>query len=66
MMVQGALCSIKEAAALLGVTPPTLRYWEDEGLITSSRSKTGNYRMYSIHDLFAASYVSFSATWACR
>lgn len=59
MMVQGALCSIKEAAALLGVTPSTLRYWEDEGLIGSSRSKTGNYRMYSIHDLFAASYVSF-------
>lgn len=59
MMVQARNCTIKEAAQLLDVAPSTLRYWEDEGLVTSARSATGNYRSYSIRDLFGASYVAF-------
>lgn len=59
MMAQARNCTIKEAAQLLDVAPSTLRYWEDEGLVTSARSVTGNYRSYSIRDLFGASYVAF-------
>ncbi len=58
-MLQNKTCSIKEAAQLLDVTPSTLRYWEDLGLIHAERTKEGNYRQYSLRALFNASDVAF-------
>jgi len=40
------LVSIGEAAELLGVTPRTLRYYEELGLARSSRSSLGAQRRY--------------------
>ena len=40
------LVSIGEAAAALGVTPRTLRYYEELGLVRSSRSSLGSKRRY--------------------
>jgi len=38
--------SIKEAAAMLGVTTLTLRNWDKSGKFTASRHPINNYRMY--------------------
>ncbi|MDQ1130561.1 MerR family transcriptional regulator [Microbacterium sp. SORGH_AS_0888] len=41
---------IAEAAALLDLSPHTLRYYEDEGLVRPART-AGGYREYSAFDL---------------
>jgi len=40
------LVTIGEAAEVLGVTPRTLRYYEELGLVRSSRSSLGGQRRY--------------------
>lgn len=42
--VPTAPVSIGQAASLLGVTPNTVRRWEDEGKITSTRTPGGQRR----------------------
>lgn len=42
------LYSVTELAAALGVTPRTLRFYEDQGLVTPRR--VGNARVYSHRD----------------
>jgi DNA-binding transcriptional MerR regulator len=42
--------SIAEAAALVGLSPHTLRYYENEGLVTPDRD-SARYRQYSPADL---------------
>ncbi|WP_269411529.1 IS607 family transposase [Lentibacillus daqui] len=44
--------TIDEASNILGVHPTTLRRWEKEGKITSSRT-TGGHRRYAVEDLSA-------------
>lgn len=44
------MINIKEASKLLGVTPKTIRLWEQEGKISSVRTE-GNHRRYAIADL---------------
>ena len=38
--------TIKEAAALLGVSPLTLRNWDKKGAFTAYRNPVNNYRIY--------------------
>ncbi|MEJ2767420.1 MerR family transcriptional regulator [Mycetohabitans sp. B46] len=45
-----ALVTVSEAATRLGVTPRTLKYYEERGLATPTRSK-GRYRLYEQADL---------------
>ena len=40
------LLTVSETAGILGVSPSTLRLWENVGLITPARSN-GRYRLYS-------------------
>src|SRR5712691_9605005 len=40
------LLTVSETARILGVSPSTLRLWENVGLITPARSN-GRYRLYS-------------------
>ncbi|SPB15653.1 MerR family transcriptional regulator [Caballeronia novacaledonica] len=42
--------TIRDAAERLQVTPRTLKYYEERGLVTPSRSE-GRYRLYSEQDL---------------
>jgi len=42
--------SVAEAAALVGLSPHTLRYYEHEGLVRPSRNASG-YRQYTPPDL---------------
>lgn len=44
------MVSINEASKILGVTPKTIRIWEKEGKIKSTRTE-GNHRRYNISDL---------------
>jgi DNA-binding transcriptional MerR regulator len=44
------LLTIRDAAERLKVTPRTLKYYEERGLVTPTRSE-GRYRLYSEHDL---------------
>lgn len=41
---------IREAAALLGVNPATLRRWESTGKLHSERTE-GNHRRYEVSEL---------------
>ncbi|MDR5856415.1 MerR family transcriptional regulator [Caballeronia sp. LZ062] len=45
-----ALLTIRAAAERLNVTPRTLKYYEERGLVAPSRSE-GRYRLYSEQDL---------------
>lgn len=42
---------IKAAAKFIGVTPNTLRNWEQEKKITVYRNAANNYRLYKVEDL---------------
>ena len=43
--------SIKDAAALLGVTPLTLRNWDKKGILTAYRNPVNNYRVYRMDQI---------------
>lgn len=43
--------TIKEAAAILGVTPLTLRNWDKNGKLKAHRHPMNNYRVYKYDDL---------------
>ncbi|MBN3855252.1 MerR family transcriptional regulator [Paraburkholderia sp. Ac-20340] len=45
-----ALLTVRDAAERLGVTPRTLKYYEERGLVTPARSE-GRYRLYDEQDL---------------
>lgn len=40
--------TIKEAANLLGITPQTLRKWEERGELVPFRNPINNYRVYKV------------------
>lgn len=58
-----AFVSVKEAAALLGVSAATLRNWDRQGKVTARRHPVNKYRMYARHELdaLAAQTSLFSA-----
>ncbi|MEK7541381.1 MAG: MerR family DNA-binding transcriptional regulator [Patescibacteria group bacterium] len=43
--------SIKQAAAIVGVTPLTLRNWDKRGILTSYRNPVNNYRVYRMDQI---------------
>ena len=45
------LLSVKEAAAMLGVTPLTLRNWDKNGKLQAMRHPLNNYRVYKLVDI---------------
>ena len=45
------LVTIQKAAEILGVTPLTLRNWDDNGKFPASRHPINNYRVYKIADI---------------
>ena len=48
---QSKLISIKKAAQLLGVTPLTLRNWDNKGKLVALRHPMNNYRVYKRADI---------------
>jgi excisionase family DNA binding protein len=49
--MSGKYITIKQAAALLGVTPLTLRNWDRNGKLTTVRHPMSNYRIYKVEDI---------------
>lgn len=43
--------SISEASRIMGIAPSSLRYYEEEGLITPARKEGSGYRTYSVESL---------------
>jgi MerR family copper efflux transcriptional regulator len=43
--------TIKQAAEYLGVTPLTLRNWDKNGKLPTTRHPMSNYRIYKTEDL---------------
>lgn len=48
---------VHEAARQLGVTPRTLRFYEEKGLISPSKTLGNKYRSYSEHDLIRLRWI---------
>ena len=51
--MQKQYVTIKEAAALLGVTPLTLRNWDKKGKLIAHRHPLNNYRVYKKEEIDA-------------
>ena len=45
------LITIKQASKILGVTPLTLRNWDNSGKFPASRHPINNYRVYKLADI---------------
>ena len=43
--------NVKEVANLLGVTPLTIRNWDQRGKLLAYRNPVNNYRLYKIEDV---------------
>lgn len=43
--------NIKQAAKILGVSPLTLRNWDNSGKFPAGRHPISNYRVYKVDDL---------------
>ncbi len=50
-MSESKLITIKEAAAMLGVTTLTLRNWDNKGKLVALRHPLNNYRVYKRQDI---------------
>ncbi len=51
--MSGKFITIKEAAEMLGVTPLTLRNWDKNGKLPTTRHPMSNYRIYRTEDIEA-------------
>ena len=45
------LVTVQQAAKILGVTPLTLRNWDNNGKFPASRHPINNYRVYKVSDI---------------
>ncbi len=43
--------TVKEVASLLGVTPLTVRNWDQGGKLIAYRNPVNNYRLYKVEDV---------------
>jgi len=43
--------TVKEVARLIGVTPLTVRNWDQKGKLTAYRNPINNYRLYKVEDV---------------
>jgi excisionase family DNA binding protein len=43
--------TVREVAKLLGVTPLTVRNWDQKGKLTAYRNPVNNYRLYKIEEV---------------
>ncbi len=49
--MEGRFMTIKQAAKILGVTPLTLRNWDKNGKLPTTRHPMSNYRIYKTEDI---------------
>lgn len=51
MNTESKILTIKQAASMLGVTPLTLRNWDNNGKLKALRHPMNNYRVYKRSDI---------------
>lgn len=51
MNTESKILTIKEASRMLGVTPLTLRNWDNKGKLKALRHPINNYRVYKRADI---------------
>ena len=51
MLREKGYARVKEAAALLGISPNTVRAWGAQGKITEYRHPANNYRLFKVDEL---------------
>lgn len=49
--MQNKYITIKQAAKILGVSPLTLRNWDNSGKFPAGRHPISNYRVYNVSDI---------------
>ena len=49
--MQNKFITIKQAAKILGVSPLTLRNWDNSGKFPAGRHPISNYRVYKVEDI---------------
>jgi len=49
--MENQFITIKQAAKILGVSPLTLRNWDNSGKFPAGRHPISNYRVYRVRDL---------------
>ena len=43
--------TVREVARLMGVTPLTIRNWDQRGKLVAYRNPVNNYRLYKVEDV---------------
>ena len=43
--------NVREVARLMGVTPLTVRNWDQKGKLSAYRNPVNNYRLYKVEDV---------------
>lgn len=43
--------TVREVARLMGVTPLTVRNWDQKGRLVAYRNPMNNYRLYKVEDI---------------
>lgn len=43
--------TVREVARLLGITPLTVRNWDQKGKLVAYRNPVNNYRLYKVEDV---------------
>lgn len=49
--MENKFITIKQAAKILGVSPLTLRNWDNSGKFPAGRHPISNYRVYKVEDI---------------
>lgn len=49
--MENKFITIKQAAKILGVSPLTLRNWDNSGKFPAGRHPISNYRVYKVEDV---------------
>ncbi len=49
--MQNKYITIKQASKILGVSPLTLRNWDNNGKFPAGRHPISNYRVYKVEDI---------------
>ncbi len=53
MTIKRRYLSIKQASAIIGVSPLTLRNWDKAGKLPAARNPVNNYRYYRVDQIEA-------------
>lgn len=55
--------TIKDVSELLNIPKSTIRYWDEQGLISTTRNEENGYRTFDLEDLFKIYDIDFIEKW---